>query len=109
VVDRIQQNKNPMKLKLEKGSKPLIENMKKWLESIQVLLCLPKMERFIMLHYLIAKYGITRGSYDKSTNKLALDLSKNLTFRGIADQNTIDGILQSDIKGDVGKINLVRK
>lgn len=57
---------------------------------------------------LLISYGITNGSFDNKTGQLALDISDKLTIRGSASHNVINAVLHSSIKGDVGKLKLVR-
>lgn len=58
---------------------------------------------------LLISYGITNGSFDNKTGQVALDISDKLTIRGTANHNVFNAVLHSNIKGDVGKLKLVRK
>ncbi len=55
----------------------------------------------------ILSYGVTQGSFDSLSSKLTLKLSNNLTIEGTANQNTLEGVLHSSLRGNVGELNLV--
>ena len=58
---------------------------------------------------LLTNYGITNGSYDSGPGKIALDISDALNIRGYANHNVLRATLHSSIKGDIGKLDLVRQ
>ena len=58
---------------------------------------------------LLTNYGITNGSYDSGPGKIAIDISDALNIRGYANHNVLRATLHSSIKGDIGKLDLVRQ